>query len=92
MKTRPAALADSLEALLAGRLTPEEFRRAYPFRAASGETEQILANIEHFLSDADIRARNPRYKSMQEGALEQVIVALRSGDIDAAGRISLLVH
>jgi hypothetical protein len=89
MKTRPADLADALEALLGGRLTPEEFRRAYPLRTASSEIEPILDNIEHFLSDADIRARDPRYKAMQEGAIERVIIALRSGDVEAAGGISL---
>jgi hypothetical protein len=90
MKTRAADLADALEALLGGRMTPEEFRRAYPLRTANSEFEAILGNIEHFLSDADIRARDPRYRTMQQGAIERVIVALRSGEFEAAGRISLL--
>lgn len=90
MKTWPVALADALEALLEGRLTPEEFRRAYPIQTASTEIGTLLANIEHFLSDADIRARDPRYKAMQEVAIERMITALRAGDVDAAGGISLL--
>ena len=49
-----------------------------------------MANIEHFLADADIRARDPGYKAMQEGALSKVITALRSGDVKLARHISFL--
>jgi hypothetical protein len=89
MRTRPADLADALEALLGGRLTPEDFRRSYPIPTVGSELARVLTNIEHLLSDADIRDRDPRYKAMQEAAIERII-ALRSGDVDAAGGISLL--
>ena len=75
---------------LGGRLTPEGFRRSYPIQTATIEIGPLLANIEHFLSDGDIRARDPRYKTMQEAAIERMITALRAGDVDAARGISLL--
>jgi hypothetical protein len=90
MKALPADLADALEALLGGRMTPAGCRRAHPIRTASSEIEPILDNIKHFLSDAAIRAPDPPYRVMQESAIERLIIALRSGDVDAAGRISLL--
>lgn len=82
--------ADALEALLGGRLTPEEFRRSYPMHTAGGELEAVLANIAHFLSDSDIRERDPRYKAMQEIAIQRLMSVLRSGDVERARRISLL--
>jgi len=83
-------LADALEALLRGVLTEEQFRRQNPTRTAGRDLEPVLANIEHFLADADIRARDPRYKAMQEGAVSKVITALRSGDVNMARHISFL--
>jgi len=50
----------------------------------------VMANVEHYLADADIRARDERYRTMQEAALASLISALRSGDIAAARRISFL--
>ena len=83
-------LANALEALLLGFLTEEQFRRQNPTRTAGRDLEPVLANIEHFLADADIRARDPGYKAMQEGALSKVITALRSGDVKLARHISFL--
>lgn len=85
-----SSLADALELLLLGGLTPGEFRRRHSHQRTSSELEPVMANVEHYLADADIRARDERYRTMQEAALASLISALRSGDIAAARRISFL--
>jgi hypothetical protein len=90
MGTESIGLADALELLLQGRLTPGEFRTRHPSHRTSNELEPVIANIEHYLADADIRASDERYRTMQDATLASLISALRSGDIAAARRISFL--
>lgn len=90
MGTDSIRLADALELLLGGELTPGEFRQGHSTQKTSNELESVVANIEHYLADADIRARDESYRTMQDAKLASLISALRSGDIPAARRISFL--
>lgn len=72
-------LADDLELLLRGELESESLREKYWNRPLSPVTESIMANVEHFLSDGDVRLKDPRYKQMQETEMEKLIVLLRAG-------------
>jgi len=90
MDTESIGLADTLELLLQGNLTPVEFRRRHPIQKTDKELEPVLANIEHFFADADIRARDQKYSAMQEAEMARLISALRSGDVDTARRVHFL--
>jgi len=71
-------LADELASLRAGQLSVQEFRARW--RAGlDGPLEVILVNIEHYLADLDIREREPAYRAIQDGALEELIRGLRAG-------------
>jgi hypothetical protein len=83
-------LAETLELLLQDKLTPAEFRTRHPIQETSDELGSILANVEHFLADADIRIRDRDYRAMQEAKMRELISSLRSGDVDTAGTISFL--
>jgi len=43
------------------------------------DAQDVLANVDHFLSDADIRKKDAAYKSMQERQMMELIAALRRG-------------
>ncbi len=82
-------LAD-LEALQMETLSPDEFRMRHPIRGLTGHLEAILCNLEHYLADGDIRARDADYKSFQNAELAKLIAQLRSGRLDQASRIDFL--
>lgn len=84
------ALAEALSSLLRGDLNPDEFRRQCLTGAVGSELERVLGNVEHFLSDADIRVRDVSYKEMQEGNMARMIAALRLGDVATASTITFL--
>lgn len=73
------SLAADLEALLFGTLNEEEFRQRYTPQAASPALDAIWGNLEHYLSDGDIRARDSSYRDMQDGELRKLIQLLRHG-------------
>jgi len=82
-------LADALDSVFRGHLTAEEFRIQFPLRVTP-ELDPVLCNVEHFLSDADIRVRDVKYKEMQEGSMVRLIATLRLGDIATAGTVNFL--
>jgi hypothetical protein len=72
-----SSLAADLEALLEGALTEEDFRLKYQSGPPSTVVDVIWGNLEHYLADADIRARDPEYRAMQNGELLNLIRLLR---------------
>jgi phosphate uptake regulator len=40
----------------------------------------VLANVGHFVADVDIRDRDQMYRTMQERAMRELILALRQGE------------
>jgi hypothetical protein len=71
-------LIEDLKSLLKGTLSPEVFREnmeTYPAQIQN----LIIGNIDHFLDDADMRARDPEYRKMQETELTKLITLLELG-------------
>jgi hypothetical protein len=83
-------LADDLQRLLEGQLDETAFRNRHspPWHGAVIET--IMANVEHFLADSDIRARDPAYREVQESEMRKLIALLRGERLDEAQRITFL--
>ena len=51
----------------------------------------VLANVEHYVADYDIRAKDDEYARIQDRELESLITALRRGDsLDELLEFSLL--
>jgi len=44
------------------------------------DARAVLANVEHYIADYDIRRRDETYRRVQEQDLEGLILALRRGD------------
>ena len=76
------ALADDLESLRAGTLSVREFRTKYERNAAPAIGRAIWPNLEHYLSDGDIRARDPVYCAMQDAELTKLARLVRMGASD----------
>lgn len=87
--TNTEQLANKLEAVLAGSLAldsvlanPTNFR---------GPAEVAFYGLQHFLADADIRAKDSWYRTMQENEMRKLIGLLKSGaDSKAVAKISFL--
>lgn len=83
--------ADDLELYLQGRLDAQEVRLKYGAEVIRDDIRRIMCNVEHFLSDSDIRNRDSRYKKMQETEMLELISLLRAGrDINDILKISFL--
>jgi hypothetical protein len=72
-----AGLASDLEALMGGDLTEEDFRRRYRSELAARLLDAIWHNLEHYLADASIRAKDVNYRTMQDGEMLKLIQLLR---------------
>jgi hypothetical protein len=76
-------IAEALERLLGS--SPDDADGIYRWLHASSEllhedAIDVLANVNHFVADSDIRARDDGYRAMQEKAMRDLIVALRHGE------------
>ena len=54
------------------------------------EVAGLFHNLDHFLSDEDIRAKDEEYSLIQQQALTRAIAALRVEDFEAVESISFL--
>jgi hypothetical protein len=72
-------LAEDLEAFRAGDLAEADFRARWKAPGASRVVHVVWQNIEHYLADADIRARDPGYRAMQDSELAKLLKSLREG-------------
>jgi hypothetical protein len=76
-------LADDLEWLRTGKLSVAEFRAKYEWNAAPAVARAIWPSLEHYLSDGDIRARDPVYRAMQDAELIKLARLVRIGAPDS---------
>jgi hypothetical protein len=84
-------LASDLEGLLEGSVTEDQFRsRRHMSANETGVIESLLANLDHYLADADIRSKDSAYREMRDGELKTLISALRSGRIGDALKVNFL--
>jgi hypothetical protein len=75
-------LADDLELLQTGRLSESEFRAKWQAPAVSSLLGVIWPHLVHYLSDFDIRARDPDYAAMQDAEMAKLVQLLRAGAPD----------
>ena len=83
-------LASDLEDVLNERLTPEAFRTRRSIYAICPELDVVLSALDHYLDDADIRARDRRYRDMQNAQMARLVAALREQRLSDAGSITFL--
>ena len=56
-----------------------------------GPAEASFHDLQHFLADADIRAKDSAYRTMQEGEMQRLIRLLKSGaNAQALAKITFL--
>ena len=72
-------LADDLQRVLDGTLRLEYIMSPEQSLSYGDAIEDCYADLHHFLSDADIRAKDPWYKEMQESEMRKLILLLRNG-------------
>jgi hypothetical protein len=83
-RTQEAAeLANDLELLGHGSVSEDEFRARYSSRQDATVATTVWPYLEHFLSDADIRARDEDYRTMQEAELAKLVSLLRADAPDS---------
>jgi len=83
------ALAKKLEAVLAGTLDLGSLLKdSANFKGAA---KASFHGLQHFLADADIRAKDSAYRAMQEGEMLRLIHLLKSGaDATELSKVSFL--
>ena len=83
------ALAQKLEAVLDGTLTLESVLND-PTNF-EGAAKASFHGLQHFLADADIRAKDSAYRNMQESEMLRLIHLLKSGaDATVLSKVSFL--
>ena len=90
MSTSLEQLADDLQRVLDGSVSPDEFRARHPIRGETGAIGDILCRVEHYLADGDIRQRDFDYRAMQKVEMEKLIFSLRCGRLNDAAKIHFL--
>ena len=68
-----------LRSFAAGELDAREFRAKYMHARAPAIFGRIWDGLEHFLADADIRAKDAGYREMQLRELDRLIKLLQEG-------------
>lgn len=84
--------AIELEALRMGRASIEDLWSRYndPTNPEAKEFRTILAFVEHYVADDDIRAKDAGYSSMQENEFDRLLDLLRRGQLEEAQAITFL--
>ncbi len=72
-------LADQLERYASGVITGPQLREWCAPHESSFPLSLLWPEIEHYLSDAEVRATDRRREAMQDATLRQLITLLRHG-------------
>ena len=78
-----ARLADDLESLLAGRVAADDLWSRWEDHLDSALLDAVGENLDHYLADADIRARDAEYRAMQDAEMRKLVILLRAGAPDS---------
>lgn len=84
--TEAGRLAGDLSRLQGGEMTEREFREVWQRPDSPAFLDAIWGNLEHYLADGDIRAKDGAYRQMQNTELTKLIRLLREGGSDKALR------
>jgi hypothetical protein len=90
MQDKLVAFADDLEGLLTGALPEDAFRERYRHGYEAPDIGALMAYVDHFLCDSDIRQKDEWYRQMQEHEMRKMIARLRGGEVADAKRIDFL--
>jgi hypothetical protein len=71
-------LANDLESLLSGRRTGRYISNKYWGDSYGDDIEQIMAYVEHYIADDDIREKDIEYREMQTNEMKKLIQLLRA--------------
>ncbi len=71
--------AQLLRDVLAGDVTPEEARNAWPQADGDASLDSAFHALFHFEDDADVRDRDKKYADWQTAQLNEMADALSSG-------------
>lgn len=83
MTTILLELANDLEKIKASELEAEQFRKKYSNTNKSSTLYKIICNVDHYLTDNDIRIKDKNYENMQNTELSKLIYLLKiDGDIN----------
>jgi hypothetical protein len=52
--------------------------------------EELFGNLHHYIADADIRAKDPGYRKLQDSEMTKLITRLRTGELARANRVTFL--
>jgi len=84
-------LAVDLEKVAHGELSADTVIERHRAKAADSRVEAVLSNLSHFASDADIRARDPKYREMQLAELSKLVTLLRKDmPVESIARITFV--
>ena len=70
--------ASDLERLSRGQLSADDIRARYWAPSMPDAVQRVMAYVEHYLDDADIRDRDSEYWDMQETEMRKLIQLLKS--------------
>lgn len=84
--------ADLLRSVVEGSVEPADAaHRLWALSQRVPALEEVAANFEHYVADADIRAKDTAYKTFQGAELRKLIDALSQGaEPSRLGRINFL--
>lgn len=72
--------ADLLQSVVEGSVeAADAAKRLWMLGQQIPALEAVAANFEHYIADADIRAKDTAYKAFQEAELRKLIEALSQG-------------
>ncbi len=52
--------------------------------------KELSGNLHHYIADAEIRARDPGYRELQDSEMSKLIARLRAGEIAKANQVTFL--
>lgn len=86
---RCRAFAVELEALRRGEVTIEALSERHP-STADEDFEEVLSSLCHWVADADVRAADPDYRTMQESEFDRLVALVRAGRMTEAAGVTFL--
>lgn len=89
MNTERSTLVGILKRLLAQDIGVDDAQDQI-YALTTAEFGDVLANLHHYLHDADVRNRDAKYRQFQDEELSKLIGHLEAGNISAAQRVSFL--
>jgi len=72
-------VAEILQQMLEGKLTPEEARTNFPLYKGDPSLDSALHILYHFEDDEDIRIKDQKYANWQVEQIKKIILCFKHG-------------